>query len=158
MRWELNGSIRNCKGKRHKRQLPMRLLDNSDDKFHSAHILCSGSTAHHMNITRGLQRAFIVFTPLWVVYCLLIYPMQQYSRAENNEKALFSSCWEKSNPPDFKGCAEYSILEAGTDMWTLKAFYSRESWLLILVIIAVPLLTYWCCRLLLWVWRGFVPA
>ena len=111
-----------------------------------------------MNVKRGLHRAFLVLTPIWFVYCLLIYPMQQYSRAENNEKTIFSSCWKESNPPDFKDCAEYSRLEAGTDLWTLKAFYSRESWLLGLVVVAVPFSTYWCCRLLLWVLRGFASA
>jgi len=53
---------------------------------------------------------------------------------------------------------EYARLKAVTDDWTLKAFYTRESWLLALVVVGVPVLAYGCCRALVWVYRGFVPS
>ena len=38
------------------------------------------------------------------------------------------------------------------EMWSLKAYYARESWFLGLVVVAIPLLAY---AVGLWVWRGF---
>ena len=81
-----------------------------------------------MNVKRGFNRLFAVLTPLWIVYCLVVYPIQRRARAEKIEKAEFQSCWQESNPPDFKRYTDYARLKAGRDMWTLRAFYSRESW------------------------------
>jgi len=89
---------------------------------------------------------------------LFVYPIHRHAQAEKIEKTEFMSCWQESHPPDFKGCADYARLKAGTDMWSLRAFYTRESWLLALVVVAVPLLAYGCCRVLVWVWRGFMSA
>jgi hypothetical protein len=109
-------------------------------------------------VKRGLRRLFALVTPLWIAYCLFVYPMQRRAQAEKIEKTEFMGCWQESNSPDFKGCAEWARLEAGTDLWTLKAFYARESWLLALVVMIVPLLAYGLCRATVWVWRGFMPA
>jgi hypothetical protein len=110
------------------------------------------------NVKRGLRRLFAVLTPLWIVYCLFIYPLQRHAQAEKIEKTEFLSCWRESNPPDFKGCTEWARLKAGTDMWSLRAFYTRESWFLGLIVVVVPPLAYGFCRMALWVWRGFMAA
>jgi hypothetical protein len=110
------------------------------------------------NVKRGLNRLFAVLTPIWIVYCLIVYPMQRYAQAEKVEKAEFQSCWQESKPPDFKACADYARLKAGTDMWSLRAFYNRESWFLLLVVLGVPFFVYAVCRVLVWVWHGFMPA
>ena len=105
---------------------------------------------------RGIARLFVVLTPLWMAYCLVVYPMQQRSQAQKVEKAKFLDCYAKS--ADFKGCADWARADAGTDMWTLRAFYARESWLLALALIGVPLLAYAACRVVVWVGRGFIPV
>ena len=83
------------------------------------------------NLERGLNRLCAVLVPIWIVYCLFVYPMQRQAQAEKVEKSEFLSCWKETNPPDFKACTDYARLKAGTD------------------------LAYGCCRALLWVWRGF---
>lgn len=32
------------------------------------------------NVKRGFNRLFVVLTPIWVVYCLLVYPMQRLAK------------------------------------------------------------------------------
>lgn len=102
---------------------------------------------------RGFRRLFAVLTPLWIVYCLFVYPLQRHAQAEKIEKTAFMSCWQET--PDFKGCTDWARIKAGTDLWTLKAFYARESWLLALVVVTVPLFAYALCRVVVWVWYGF---
>ena len=33
----------------------------------------------------GLKRLFVVLTPLWIGYCLVVYPMQRQAQAEQAE-------------------------------------------------------------------------
>lgn len=82
------------------------------------------------NAKRGSNWLCIVVAALYAVYVLFVYPMRQKARAENVEKAEFLRCWQESNPPDFKGCADYAALRAGSSLWALKAYYVRESWFL----------------------------
>jgi hypothetical protein len=114
------------------------------------------------NLKRGFNRLFVVLIPVWVIYCLLWYPMQQRARAARMERTEFLHCWQESKPADFKGCADYARLKAGADMWSLKAFYTRESRFLAVVVVVVPLLAYVLGRLLiamsLWVGRGFMSS
>jgi hypothetical protein len=111
------------------------------------------------NVKRGFNRLFVLLVPVWVAYCLIVYPMQQQIHAEKAEKAEFLQCWQASTPPDFKGCADYAEIKSGVNGWSLKAFYARESWALALVVVTVTLVVYGVCRgvaaLGLWVWRGF---
>jgi|SRR5579864_7083822 len=108
------------------------------------------------NLSRGLNRVLVVLTPIWIVYCLIVYPIQRQAQAEKIEKAEFLSCWKET--PDFKGCTDYARLKAGTDLWTLRAFYTRESWFLALVVVVVPLLAYGLSRVFVWALRGFVST
>jgi len=112
------------------------------------------------NLKRGFNRLFVVLTALWVVYCLFVYPTQQRHHAEKVYGLEFRYCFERDGQP-FKECIQYAQLKSGLDTWTLRAYYSRESWFLVLVIVAVPALAYGLCRALLtigrWVWRGFQP-
>jgi hypothetical protein len=87
-----------------------------------------------------------VLTPLWVSYCLFVYPIQRRVRAAKIENAEFMSCWQQT--PDMKGCADWARVKAGTDLWTLRVFYARESWFLALVVAAVRLLAYGFCRVI----------
>jgi hypothetical protein len=105
------------------------------------------------NVKRGFNRLFAVLTAVWITYCLIVYPLQRQAQASKIEKTEFLSCWHEST--DMKGCMDYARLKAGTDRWSLRAFYTRESWFLALVVVGVPLLAYGCCRVLAWVWRGF---
>jgi hypothetical protein len=107
-------------------------------------------------VKRGFNRLLVVLTPLWVVYCLFVYPMQRRAEAEKVEKAEFANCWRQI--PDFKGCADWARVKAGTDLWTLRAFYARESWLLALVVAIVPLFAYGLFRVTVWVVHGFARA
>jgi hypothetical protein len=105
---------------------------------------------------RGFKRLFAVLTPLWIVYCLFVYPMQRRAQAEKIEQHEFQDCYQGT--PDLKGCSDWAKIKAGTDLWTLRAFYSRESWFLALVVVLVPLLAYGCCRVIVWVAHGFAPS
>jgi len=89
------------------------------------------------NVGRGFNRLLAVLTPIWVIYCVLVYPMQRHAQAEKIEKTEFLSCWQESHPPDIKTCTDYARLKAGTDMWALRAFYTRESWFLALVVVGL---------------------
>lgn len=91
-------------------------------------LLVHGFMNGGLQLKRGLNRLFAVLTPLWMVYCLLVYPMQRRVQAEKVERTEFTSCWQRT--PDFKGCADWARVKAGADLWTLRAFYTRESWLL----------------------------
>jgi hypothetical protein len=108
-----------------------------------------------VNAKRGSNRLCIVLAVLCAVYVLFVYPVRQQARAEKIEKAEFLRCWQESNPPDFKGCADYAALKAGSSLWTLKTYYLRESWFLALVVIAF----YGLCRGIVavgwWIRRGF---
>jgi hypothetical protein len=111
-------------------------------------------------VKRGLKRLFAVLTPLWIVYCLFVYPMQRRARAEKIEKIELMNCLHET--PDLKdtnwGCTDWARLKAGTDLWTLRAFYARESWLIALVVVVVPFMAYGFCRVTVWVCRGFTPV
>ena len=112
------------------------------------------------NLKRGFNRLFVVLTPLWVVYCLFVYPICQQQHAHQIGEREFHDCYERDRQP-FKECVEYAALKSGEGEWSLRAYYSRESWFLMLVVVAVPALTYVVCRGLLaigrWVWLGFQP-
>ena len=99
-----------------------------------------------------------MLTPLWFIYCLLVYPIQRRAQPEQVEKTEFMKCWQETSPPYSKGCAEWARVEAGTELWTLRAFYARESWLLALVLVVVPLLAYGFCSVSVWVGRGFMAG
>jgi hypothetical protein len=105
---------------------------------------------------RGLRRLFVVLTPIWIAYCLIVYPMHRRAQAEKIERTEFMGCYQQT--PDFKGCADWARIKAGADLWTLKAFYARESWFLALVVVMVPLLAYGLCRVAVWVAHGFAQA
>jgi hypothetical protein len=68
------------------------------------------------NVKRGCSRLCIVLTVLFAAYVLFIYPMHRQARAERIEKAEFLNCWKESNPPDFKGCADYARLKADASL------------------------------------------
>ena len=67
--------------------------------------------------------------------------------------------WHLPRCSDFKACSQYAETLSGANGWSLKSYYRRESWLLGLALVAVPLLVYGLCRgaavLTMWVWRGF---
>ena len=58
-----------------------------------------------------------------------------------------------------KDCVDYADAISGANKWSLRAYYARESWFLVVIVGAVPLLAYGLCRGLLatglWVGRGF---
>jgi|ERR1035437_105622 hypothetical protein len=111
-----------------------------------------------INAKRGFNRLFVVLTALWVVYCLFAYPIQQRQHAHEVYAREFHDCLQR-NDALFKECFQYAELKSGENEWSLRAYYSRESWFLALVVVAVPLLAYGLCRGLFaigrWVWRGF---
>ena len=113
-----------------------------------------------VNVRHGFNRLFIVLTAAWVVYCLLVYPLQQGQRAVRRQAAIFQECYQ--NTPNFKACSQYAVAISGVNDWSLKSYYERESWFLGLLVVTVPLLVYGLCRgagvLSVWIWRGFVSS
>jgi hypothetical protein len=113
------------------------------------------------NLKRGFNRLFVVLTAAWVLYCLFVYPMQKRQRAQKAYEAVLRDCYEHElgKGQEFRECLTYAELKSGVDIWTLKAYYTRESWFLALIATVVPLLVYGFCRglaaLSLWVGRGF---
>jgi hypothetical protein len=101
---------------------------------------------------------FALVTQAWIVYCLFVYPLQHLAQAERTEKAESMSCRQQTQPPDFEGCAERARLKAGTDLWTLRAFYTRKFGLLALVAGLIPLLAYAFFRATGWVSAGLIPS
>ena len=93
------------------------------------------------NLKRGFNRLFVVLTALWVVYCLFVYPTQQRAQAERVFKSEFHDCYDLKGQR-FSECFNYAKLASGEDLWSLRAYYSRESWFLALIVIAVPPLAY----------------
>src|SRR5271165_5876673 len=94
-----------------------------------------------VNLKRGLNRLFVVLTALWVVYCLFVYPIQQRQHPHEVYEREFHDCFERDRQP-LKECFEYAELKSGVNEWSLRAYYARESWFLVLVIVAVPALAY----------------
>jgi len=125
-------------------------------------LLCYFRT-HRMkaNIKRGFNRLFVVLTAAWVLYCLFVYPMQKRQHAQKAYEAVLRDCYEHElgKGQEFRECLTYAELTSGVGIWTLKAYYTRESWFLALIATVVPLLVYGFCRglaaLSLWVGRGF---
>jgi hypothetical protein len=101
---------------------------------------------------------FAVLTQAWIVYCLFVYPLQHLAQAERTEKAESMSCRLEKQPPDFEGCADRARVKAGTDLWTLRAFYTRKLGLLALVVGVIPLLAYAFFRATGWVSPWLMPS
>ena len=101
------------------------------------------------NFERAFNRVFVVLAVLWALYCLVVYPMQKWSEADKEYHAhIEENCWAARGNEVFD-CWKYEEIRSGVWMWTLKAYYTRESWLLGLVVVAVPLLSYGWLRGLL---------
>jgi hypothetical protein len=117
------------------------------------------------NIRRGFNRLFVVLTFVWAVYCLLVYPIQQERQVDKVFKGEFQNCFDHllGKGQEFRECINNAELKAtaGMAMWSLNAYWTRESWFLVLVVVAVPLLVYGICRgaaaIGTWVWRRFRP-
>jgi hypothetical protein len=113
-----------------------------------------------LNLKRGFHRIFALLCVVWVVYCLVLYPLQQRQRAERAYGVGMQDCFEHHlNPNEFHDCIQYAEINSGLDLWTLRAYYTRESWFLASVVVAVPILAYGLCRVGVatgrWVLRGF---
>jgi hypothetical protein len=108
------------------------------------------------NPRRGFKRLFVVLTFVWAVYCLLVYPIQRQHQVDKVFKGEFQNCFEHQlgKGQEFRDCINNAELKAttGMEMWSLKAYYARESWFLGLIVVGVPLLAY---AVGLWVWHGF---
>ena len=87
--------------------------------------------------------------------------MEQRQHARTVTERELRDCYEHKlgKGRAFSECLKYAELKSDVDMWSLKAYYSRESWFLVLIVVAVPPPGYGLCRGLLavswWVWRGF---
>ena len=114
-----------------------------------------------MNIKGGFNRFFVVLTAFWAVFCLFVYPNQQQQEAEKTYKSEMRYCYEHElgKGQEFKDCLAHDEFSSTVGMWSLRAFYARESWFLVLVVIVIPLMAYGLCRVLAvvgnWVWHGF---
>ena len=109
---------------------------------------------------RGFNRLFFILTVCWAVYLLLIYPIQKHRDADKILQSELQKCYhDELRGNDLDDCETWAQATAGTPMWTLKTYYARESWFLVFILVAVPLLVYGFCRVAtsatLWVWRGF---
>jgi len=79
------------------------------------------------NFKRGFNRLFIALTVLWAVYCLVVYPMQKWSEAYKEYGAhIEANCWA-ARGNELEDCRKYEEISSGIGMWTLKAYYTRES-------------------------------
>jgi hypothetical protein len=107
-----------------------------------------------MNPRRGFNRLFVVLTFVWALYCLLVYPIQREHQVDKVFKGEFQNCLDESTGQEFRDCIKNAELKASTgmEMWSLKAYYARESWFLGLIVVAIPLSVY---AVGLWVWHGF---
>jgi len=106
------------------------------------------------NLRSGFNRLFVVLTFVWAVYWLLAYPIQRQRQVDKVFKGEFHNCVDERTGQEFRSCIDNAELKAsrGMELWSLKAYYSREAWFLGLIVVAVPLLAY---VVGLWVWRGF---
>ena len=84
------------------------------------------------NFKRAFNRVFVVLAVLWALYCLVVYPMQKWSEADKVYRAhIEENCWAARGNEVFD-CWKDEEISSGVWMWTLKAYYARESWLLAL--------------------------
>ena len=96
---------------------------------------------------RGFNRLFFILTVCWAVYLLLIYPIQEHRDADKILQSELQKCYHDGLVGnDLDDCETWAQATAGTPMWTLKAYYARESRFLLIILIAVPLLVYGFCR------------
>ena len=107
----------------------------------------------------GFTRLFLILTVCWAVYWLLIYPIQKQRDADKILRSELQECQDDElRGNDLDDCETWAQATAGTFMWTLMAYYAREAWFLLIVLIAVPLLVYGFCRATafaaVWVWRA----
>ncbi len=106
------------------------------------------------DLRSGVNRLFVVHTFVWAVYCLLVYPTQRQRQVDKVFKREFQNCVDEQTGQEFRDCIDNAELKAskGMEMWSLKAYYSREAWFLGLIVVAVPLLAY---AVSVWVGREF---
>lgn len=118
-----------------------------------------------VNIKSGFNRLFVALTVLWILCCLFLYPIQQRRHALNVYEHQLRDCYEREigkGQANLGDCIQWAETKSGENEWALKNFYARESWLLALIIVVVPLFAYGVCRgvaaVCMWVWRGFRTA
>jgi len=119
----------------------------------------------HINLRRGIDRLFAVLVVVWVIFCLIVYPVWQRQLALTKYNAEVRNCYMNDlgkGQGVFDACLKYAEVMSDLDLWTLKAYYARESWLLAIVVVVTPILAYGLLRGLVavgeWVWRGFLPT
>lgn len=116
-----------------------------------------------MNAKRGFNRLFIVLSVFWVIYWLLLYPIQKQQEVERAYDNELRDCYEHElgKGQEFNDCLKQanSSFTSNLHDWGLRPFYTREFWFLVRLITIVPLIVYGLCRGLaaagLWVWHGF---
>ena len=117
-----------------------------------------------LNIKRGFNRLFAAIIAVWIVYCLFIYPLQRQGDADFIYHDELRRCYEHKlgKGEEFKNCLQHAAAESNMNDWSLIAFYKRESWTLLVVIILVPLAAYIICRgsaiLGIWILKGFTSS
>jgi hypothetical protein len=132
--------------------------------------LKTDTTKPTRNLKRSFNRLFIVATVAWVVYCSVIFPLQEqnedfkrgfeiYSLQQNlcHEKALHNG----GNAEELNAC-----LKVSEDAWEVRRtehciwrVYAADWPFILLRIVGLPLVAYGTIRgiaaICLWVWRGY---
>jgi hypothetical protein len=116
------------------------------------------------NIKRGFNRFFVVLTVMWVVFCTVVFPLNErhkatvqydkdmvvcYSDELGNGKSALDTCLRDAE----------AVWKTTLDEYTIKNFYVGAWQLILAAIVALPLLVYGIVRGVaatsVWVWKGF---
>lgn len=114
-----------------------------------------------VNTKRGLNRLFVVFSVMWAIYVLVVFPIQRQQEVLDLSRSESQNCYQQQlgRGQQFDDCLKNAQAIANSDTWSLRAYYSNNWWLIAIAVFIVPVLFYGVCRGLVavffWVWRGF---
>ena len=94
------------------------------------------------NLRRGFNRIFVILWIAWAMYCIVVYPLQERSRAFDHYQSDLRFCHEFK--PQDNDCLKLAKEEWETRvaLWSIEKFRPRDWLLCALVIVVPPLIAY----------------
>lgn len=102
-----------------------------------------------MNVVRGFNRLFVVLSILWVVYCLVVFPLQIGHDTYQSYLEARSKCYD--HPVlDSRDCLKMwdDILLPDVKEWSLPNYYRTKWPYILLAVTVIPAVVYGIFRLI----------
>jgi hypothetical protein len=102
-------------------------------------------------LKRRFNRLFVVATVAWVIYCTVVYPLQERTKAFDHYEQDQRGCYERElgqPKSNLDGCLKLAEDEWKTsiDRWSVRNFYVGAWPLILAATIGLPLAVYGATR------------